>query len=816
MTALRPEQLYRKCDPAGFTFQTTDELDELAELPNQERALEAIRFGTKIKQRGYNLFVLGPSGTGKHSTVTKLLSDAAASDETPYDWVYLHNFEQPHKPKALKLPPGRGLPLKQALQSLVEDIQASVPAAFESDDYRNRRQALDEAAHEKQSNAFDQIRQKAEAKSIALIRTPMGFALAPVKNGAVVESEDFKKLPEEEQERIQTEITELEDQLETVVKQIPTWSKEHHDAVRALNREVTAFTVGHPIDKLIHGFSDLPDVVDHLEKVRSDLIENIHTILSIQHSNEQQTLDNGALTASNASAFNRYAVNLIVGQEAGNGAPVVYEDNPTMPNLVGRVEHSAHMGTLVTDFTLIQPGALHIANGGYLILDARKVLLQPFAWEALKRNLKAGHINIESPGQMLSLISTVSLEPEDIPLSIKVVLCGEPYIYYLLSSYDPEFSNLFKVAADFDHIMDRDDEGHQGYARLLASMVRREKLRPLDRSGVARVIEHGSRLAEDSERLSIQLETLADLLKEADFFAGQEDAKLVTAEHVQRAVDARIYRADRLRQRSHEIIHRDIVLLDTSGAVTGQINGLSVLQLGNFAFGRPVRITAQARVGTGKLIDIEREVELGGPLHSKGVLILSGFLSSRYAQNEPLSLSASLVFEQSYGGVDGDSASSAELYALLSTLADIPIEQSFAVTGSVNQLGQIQAIGGVNEKIEGFFDVCRLRGLSGTQGVLIPQSNVKHLMLRSDVVEAVEEGLFSVHPVSTIDQGMELLTGVTAGVRDADGVFPINTVNRLVEERLIAFARRRQDFARATGAESNERDQTGRSRGSEL
>lgn len=815
MTALRPEQLYRKCDPAGFTFQTTDELEELEELPNQERALEAIRFGTKIKQRGYNLFVLGPSGTGKHSTVTSLLNDAAASDETPCDWVYLHNFEESHKPKALKLPPGRGLPLKQALHRLVEDIQTSVPAAFESDDYRNRRQALDEAAHEKQSEAFDQLRRKAEVKSITLIRTPMGFALAPLKNDAVVESEEFKKLPEEEQQRIQSEITELEDELEVLVKQIPAWSKEHHDAIRALNREVTAFTVGHPIDELIQGFSDLPDVIEHLEKVRSDLVENIHTILTIQHSNEQQTLDNGALAANDASAFNRYAVNLIVGQEAGKGAPVVYEDNPTMANLVGRVEHSAQMGALVTDFTLIQPGALHMANGGYLILDARKVLLQPFAWEALKRNLKAEHINIESPGQMLSMISTVSLEPEDIPLSVKVVLCGDPYIYYLLSSYDPEFSNLFKVAADFDHIMDRDDEGHQGYARLLASMVRRSKLRPLDRGGVARAIEHGSRLAEDSERLSIQLDTLADLLKEADFFAGEEDAELVTADHVQRAIDARIYRADRLRQRSHEIIHRDIVLLDTSGAVAGQINGLSVLQLGNFAFGRPVRITAQARVGTGKLIDIEREVELGGPLHSKGVLILSGFLSSRYAQDEPLSLSASLVFEQSYGGVDGDSASSAELYALLSALADIPIKQSFAVTGSVNQLGQIQAIGGVNEKIEGFFDVCQLRGLSGTQGVLIPQSNVKHLMLRSDVVKAVKDGLFSIHSVSTIDEGMERLTGMTAGARDVDGLFPENTVNRRVEERLIAFARRRQRFTQVTGAHATERDQTGRNRGPE-
>lgn len=814
MSALRPEQLYRKCDPASFAFNTTDELKDLEELPSQERALQAIRFGTKIKQRGYNLFVLGPAGTGKHSTVTKLLTEAAAADDTPCDWVYLYNFATPHKPKAMALPPGRGISLQQKVQSLIDDIQTSVPAAFESDDYRNRRQALDEAAHEKQSGAFTRLREKAEEKSIALIRTPMGFALAPVKNGAVVETDEFAKLPEDEQKRIQSEISELEDELEAIVKQIPAWAKEHQDAVRALKREVTALTIGHPIDELIKVVSDLPEVVDHLEKVRADLVENIHTILSIQQSSEQQKLDNGSLAVSNPNAFSRYAVNLIVGQEAGKGAPVVYEDNPTMPNLVGRVEHAALMGTLVTDFTLIQPGALHMANGGYLILDARKVLLQPFAWESLKRNLKAGHINIESPGQMLSLISTVSLEPEDIPLSIKVVLCGDPYIYYLLNAYDPEFATLFKVAADFDDIMPRDDDGHQVYARLLATMVRREKLRPLDRSGVARVIEHGSRLADDAERLSIQLETLVDLLREADFFSDQEGGRVVAEAHVQQAIDARIFRADRLRQRSHESIQRGIVLLDTSGAVVGQVNGLSVLQLGSFAFGRPSRITAQVRVGMGKVVDIEREVELGGPLHSKGVLILSGFLSSRYALNVPFSLAASLVFEQSYGGIEGDSASSAELYALLSALAQIPLKQSLAVTGSVNQHGQIQAIGGVNEKIEGFFDVCSLRGLTGEQGVLIPQSNVKHLMLRSDVVEAVAAGQFNIYPVSTIDEGLELLTGVPAGVCGQDGIFPENSVNRGVEDRLVGFARSRQNFAREGDTRQDGNDNGGAATGS--
>jgi lon-related putative ATP-dependent protease len=462
---------------------------------------------------------------------------------------------------------------------------------------------------------------------------------------------------------------------------------------------------------------------------------------------------------------------------------------------VGRVEHRAQMGALLTDFDLIKPGALHKANGGYLIVDARKLLLEPYAWEALKRTLQSGEIRVESLGQMLSPVSTISLEPDPIPLDVKIALYGEPMLYYLLYQLDPDFAELFKVEADFSDRLDRDDGNQQLYARMIATLVRQEELRPFDRAALARVIERSARLVGDAKKLSTQTLDISDLLREADFWAGESGNDTVRAENVQQAIEAQIYRADRIRERMQEAIQRDIVLIDTEGERVGQVNGLSVLMLGNFSFGRPSRITARVRLGKGDVLDIEREVELGGPLHSKGVLILAGFLGARYAGEQPLSLSASLVFEQSYGGVDGDSASSAELYALLSAIAEVPIRQSLAVTGSVNQHGGVQAIGGVNEKIEGFFDVCQARGFNGAQGVLIPASNVQHLMLRQDVVEAVEAGQFHVYPVETIDQGIEILTGLPAGEPDETGAYPEDSVNYRVKQRLAELAEKRQAFS---------------------
>jgi lon-related putative ATP-dependent protease len=626
----------------------------------------------------------------------------------------------------------------------------------------------------------------------------MGFAVAPVRDGTVLSPEDFQKLPEPEQRQTQADIEALQGELEQTVRQLPLWDKERRERVRDLNREVTMFAVGHLMDDLDAKYRGIPEIAAYLDAVEKDVIEHVDAFLPPPAERPAPGSDGRPPRLSDGDRFRRYQVNVIVDGSAETGAPVVYEDNPTYMNLVGAVEHLAELGTLVTDFGLIRGGALHRANGGYLLLDAHKLLMHSFAWEALKRALRSREIRIETPAQMLSMVSTVTLTPQPVPLDVKVVLIADRWLYYLLSQHDFEFHELFKVAVDFEDDMRWDAETTAAYARLIATMVRREKLKPLDRGAVARAIEHSARLAEDSAKLSMHIGDLADIVRESDYWAGADGRAMIEARDVQQAIEAQRRRSDRVRERSQEMIQRGLVLIDTAGAKVGQVNGLSVLSLGSLTFGKPSRITAKVRLGRGEVVDIERQVELGGPIHSKGVMILSAFLASRYAGEHPLSLWASLVFEQSYGGVEGDSASSAELYALLSALADLPIKQSFAVTGSVNQHGDVQVIGGVNEKIEGFFDTCVARGLDGKQGVLIPAGNVTHLMLRRDVVEAAEAGRFRVYAVRTIDEGIELLTGVPAGQRDGAGKFPDGSVNRRVEDRLIALADQRRRFSAAS------------------
>jgi len=554
------------------------------------------------------------------------------------------------------------------------------------------------------------------------------------------------------------------------------------------------------IDELKKEYRELPDVPKYLADVQKDIVDNAEDFREAKEG-EQVTLFGMPLPQAQAAetALRRYRVNVLIDHNSSNGAPVIYEDNPSYNNLLGRIEHLQQMGVLVTDFTLVKAGALHRANGGYLIIEALKLLQQPFAWEGLKRALRSGEIRTESLGQMLSLISTVSLEPEPIPLNVKVVLVGERLLYYLLHNLDPDFGELFKVVADFEETMESDVEANLVYAQLIASIARKEGLRRFDRTGVARVIEHSSRLAGDAEKLSIEMQKIADLLREADYWAGQTNRNTVNGDDVQRAIDTQQHRSDRLRKRLQEEVQRGTILIDTAGETVGQVNGLSVFQLGNFSFGHPSRITARVRLGTGKVVDIEREVELGGPIHSKGVLILSGFLAGRFVPDKPLSVSASIVFEQSYAGVEGDSASSAELYALLSALAEVPIKQCLAVTGSVNQHGQVQPIGGVNEKIEGFFDICKARGLTGEHGVIIPAANLRHLMLRNEVIEGVETGKFHIYAVETIDEGIEILTGLSAGKRDEMGKFPDGSINQRVERRLTEFAERARAFREGAG-----------------
>jgi lon-related putative ATP-dependent protease len=800
--ALAPNQLYQQTDPDQFGFDTTDELEDMSEIIGQPRAVDAVRFGLGINKKGYNIFALGPAGAGKRSLVMKFFEQRAEQEPVPDDWIYVHNFNQDYKPNAIRLPAGKGLTFQRDMEQLVEDLQSALNSAFESDEYRTRRQVIEEELQARQEKAFESLQEEAKTHDLALIRTPSGLVFAPVKNGEVMPPEDFKKLPQAVREQMETSVSNLQEELQKILQVVPIWQREARLQVKELNQEMTDFAAHGLLDELRRKYSELAEIPEFLSEIQKDIVEHASEFLPGEESSGDEVRQTAATAISRSrqvlSPLHRYKVNLLVDHHNLNGAPVIFEDNPTYQNLIGRVEHLAQMGALVTDFTLIKPGSLHLANGGFLILDARKVLQQPFAWDALKRSLLSHQIRLEAPGQMLGLITTVSLEPEPIDLDIKVALIGDRLLYYLLSEIDPEFNELFKVQADFDEEMPRTPDNQQLYARLIATLARKDQLKALDRGAVARIIEQSARLVGDSQRLSIQFNKIIDLLRESDYWASQGGSQTITIDHVQKAIDAQVYRADRVRERYQESIFRDTILIDTQGSKIGQVNGLSVLQLGDFSFGVPSRITARVRRGKGDVINIEREVDLSGPIHSKGVLILAGFLAARYSSEKPLSLSASLVFEQSYAGVEGDSASSAELYALLSALAETPINQSLAVTGSVNQHGEVQAIGGVNEKIEGFFDICKARGLTGDQGVLIPVSNVKNLMLRRDVVESVKDGNFQIYPVVDIDQGIELLTGIPAGISEEDGNYTENTINGRVQARL----------ARLIEKEKNEKEDT--------
>jgi len=789
---LAPEDLFRPSDPEKFTFRTTEELPELAEIFGQQRAVDAVHFGIGIRRQGFNLFLLGPAGTGKYTATRTLVDQQAATEPAPDDWAYVNNFKSPEMPRALFLPPGRGAALREDVRKLIENLRSALPSAFESENYRARKHVIEQEIKDRQEKAFEELQKKASEENIAVLRTPTGLILAPLQDGEVISPDKFEQLPPEEHQRIETRMGELQKQMREVLLQAPKWEQEGRERIKKLNHEVATYAIGHLIEEVRNKYLDLPQAVSLLEELQQDVTENVDEFLTPPE-HPLTALIGGALVNApkGLGFFRRYQVNLLVDHSANHGAPVIYEDHPTYPNLVGQVEYVAQMGALSTDFTLIRPGALHRANGGYLILDAYQLLLQPYAWDALKRALLSSQIRIESLGEMLGLVSTVSLKPEKVPLNMKVILVGERQLYYLLSALDPQFSELFKVAADFDEETGRSTETELRFAQLIGSMARRDGLLPFDRGGVARVIEQSSRVAGDSEKISTHRRSLADLLRESDYWARRSARVNITAEDVEQAVQAKIHREDRIRERLLEETLRGTLLIDTQGEHVGQINGLSVMQLADFSFGHPTRITARVRLGKGEVIDIEREVELGGPIHSKGVLILSAFLGGRYASDDPLSLSASLVFEQSYSAVEGDSASSAELYALLSALSGLPIRQWLAVTGSVNQHGQVQAIGGVNQKIEGFFDLCRARGPLDGQGVLIPKSNVRHLMLRQDVVEAARAGKFHIYPVETIDQGIEILTGVPAGERGADGKFPESSVNQKVEARLMQLAEKR-------------------------
>lgn len=797
---LPPERLYRAADLASLAFATTADLAPLPGLADQPRAREAIRLGTAMARDGFNIFATGAAGARLQQALRDVLERDAHTRPEPPDWAYINNFIDPQRPIALSLPPGRAPLLQHAIHELVDDLRSILPAVFEGDDYQKRRAAVLQSIQARGEAGFASLNQKATEAGIAILRTPMGFAMAPMRDGKVVPPPEYNAWPEAEQQATRDAIAALEKDLEETLRAVPRVEKEQRDAVRALDREVATFAIAQPFEDATAAFADLPQVQDFLAAIRADVLDTLPLFASPEiaaqagappDSTPEPPRPGPNLSANRlAGPFARYDVTVLVTQ-AGSalGAPVIEELHPTLGNLVGRIEYQQTQGALVTNFRLIRGGALHRANGGTLLLDVRSLLAEPFSWAALKRALTQRRIVIEDVARFAGLTTTVSLEPDPIPLDVKVVLYGERQLYWLLEAMDPDLARHFKVLADFDDELDRTPAGEALMARLLATIAARDGLRPLDRDAVARSVEHAARLADDQDKLTLLVERLGDTLAEADHLAAAAGRAAITRADIDAAIAAHIHRGARIRERGQEMILRDIALIDTTGSRIGQVNGLSVMSLGGLAFGRPSRITCRVRPGAGRIVDIEREVKLGGPLHSKGVMILSGLLAGRYAPDGPMSLSATLVFEQSYGGIDGDSASSAEFYALLSALAEIPLRQDLAVTGSVNQHGDIQAIGGANEKIEGFFDICAAKGLTGTQGVLIPAANVQHLMLRADVVQACRAGRFAIHAVRSVEEGIALLTSRPAGTRDPDGTWSEGSVNAAVEARLARFAR---------------------------
>ena len=801
--SLLPSQLRRRCDPACFSFDTTATLPEPQQPFGQARAVEAIRLALDISGRGYNVFVLGEPGSSRHALVRRLLQEHAAARPAPPDWCYVHNFAEPSHPRALQLPAGLGVQLREAMDRFADELGSAVTAALESEDFRERIAAIEKEHKQREDNALEPLRQAARAQGVALLRTAEGLVFSPLKGGEPYQAEDFDALPEAERQRIGDVVQGLREQLDGVTHQLPRQRREMHAREREATRAALALATGHLIEELKARFAGQPALLHFFDEVLADVIES-GSELEAQRGNgegdgEEAGDDEGGdlESLSGSLSIGRYRVNLLVPHAADAHAPVVELDHPTYANLIGRIDHIGHMGTLLTNFTLVQPGALHRANGGCLMLDAEKVLAQPYAWEGLKRALIAGELRIESAPELLGWVGTLPLEPQPVPLQVKVALIGEREHRDLLQALDPEFAALFKVQADFDDEVTRDESGTARFAELAGAVARQAGTRALDRGAVAALVEQASRRAGDADKLSTHTRALDNLVREADHEAARAGRAAITRADVEQAHAAWVRRSDRQRAEMLDAVQRGMLLVATTGEQVGQVNGLAVGEDGGFRYGQPVRITATARVGDGHLVDIERESTLGQPIHSKGVLILASYLGARYAQGQPLSLAASLVFEQSYGPVEGDSASLAELCALLSALSGLPLRQGLAVTGSVDQHGRVQAVGGVDEKIEGFFDVCRLQGLDGRQGVVVPAAHAGRLMLREDVVDAVAQGRFHVHAVAHVDEAIELLTGIAAGAQDSRGRLPEGSINRLVSARLAHMAEVQQAFGGA-------------------
>ena len=778
-------------EPGKVECASTGEMRPMEELIGQERALRALRFGLEIREAGFNVYTAGAQGTGRMTAVRSFLDELAKAKPRASDWVYVHNFKDQYEPNAIALPAGRGTRFREEMKRFVEEARRALPRAFESEEYAKRRDETLQSLQKTRTDLIARINQRAQEAGFVIQMSPIGLLTIPVINGQPVPEEQFITLPEEVRTEVQQRRDALNTELRSMLRQVQDIERQGNEAGTNLNHDIAFYAIGNLVAELKEQYADVPEVPEYIDAVQNDILENLQAFLGVP---EQPGAPPQFQAFIRELPFRKYDVNVVVDNAGAGGAPVIVEQNPSFQNLLGKIEKEVQFGIFTTDFTMIRPGSLHKANGGYLVLTVEDLLRNPFSWDGLKTALKTGKAVVEEPGERMGFIAAKTIKPEPIPLDIKVTLIGTPMLYHLLYQMDPDFKELFKVKADFDTVMDRNDENAGKYADFMCNLVREEKLRHLDREAIARVIEHGSRLAADKEKLSTQFAVVADLIREANFYAAGEGSEQIERRHIMKAIDEKVYRSNLVQQKVEEYIRRGIFLIDTEGEKVGQVNGLSVIGLGDFAFGRPSKVTASIGVGREGIMDIEREAALGGPIHTKGVLIVSGYLNNNYARDKPLSLSARLVFEQSYEGIEGDSASSTELYALLSALSGLPVKQYLAITGSVNQKGEVQAIGGVNEKLEGFYEVCKAKGLNGNQGVLIPASNVQNLMLKEEVVEAAKAGKFRIYPVRTIDEGIEVLTGIPAGTRREDGTYEEGTVNYLVDRRLREMAETMRGF----------------------
>ena len=778
------ERLRCVCDPEVLGCGDSSEASPLRSILGQVRALKSLEFGLRIREKGFNIYVAGLAGSGRKTAVGRYLKEIARNKPTPSDWCYVNNFKDSYRPKAISMPAGMAREFSRDVDAFVKSASREMLKSFESEEYAARRNNTIKKFQEQRDEIFTRINEQAHKKELLIQATPMGLVAIPLIDSKPISEEDFRLLDRRKRESITRKQRSLEEQLKKAGRQIAALEKKAGEMIGKLDTDVASYTLNLLLEDLEEKYRKMPGVLSFLKDMRCDMLENLSAFRSDDQKKPPPGQADLPFVQGEELRFRKYKVNVLVDNAKLEGPPIITELNPTYNNLFGRIEKEAQFGALFTDFSMIRGGSVHKANGGYLILPVEEVLMNFLSWDGLKRAIRNQEIRIEEPAERLGFLSTRGLMPEPVPWDIKVILIGTPYLYYRLYELDEDFQDLFKVKADFDTVMDRTDDNMRHYASFVCSLCEEENLLHFDKLAIAQVVEHSCRLAADQAKLSTRFGEIADVIREANFYAQEDNSGLVRDTHVKKTIEERFIRSNLIMEKVEEMIGQGTIRIDVAGAKEGQVNGLSVIELGNIAFGRPSRITASIEPGRDGLIDIEREAKLGGPIHTKGVLILSGYLARTYGRDKPLSLSARLVFEQSYAGVEGDSASSTELYALLSGLSGKPIKQGVAVTGSVNQMGEVQAIGGVNEKIEGFFEVCRIKGFTGEQGVIIPESNVRNLMLKDEVIDAVDAGKFHVWSVENIDEGIEILTGTNAGRMLKSGRFERGTIHDLVDTRL--------------------------------